>query len=326
MPRPVTLIAALLTALTAFAAAGCAADGKSTSARRTVEVPKFDVDKPGLLDPAFAPDRLRGVDVCATLQAVDLGRFGTPAPALTPDGFGTCSNFMKDRNGKPFNVTLYFDEGVSDPGANRIGGLPGTLYDNGSGSCFASAAYTGADTKNLDEPRGLEIQLASEQADACSPAVQILADAVDVVRTKPPVSPRASGGLGGFDPCEILDQAAIRDAAMGASADSAGGEGLYACKWMADNSVAVTVSFEVGALESSPLPPADLAGVPGIVVPTSADPPTCAVEWEHRKNANAKGESEIVQIQIMNMGRIPMDPCANATKLAQQARAKLPTA
>ncbi|WP_165968551.1 DUF3558 family protein, partial [Saccharopolyspora elongata] len=131
---------------------------------------------------------------------------------------------------------------------------------------------------------------------------------------------------GGFDPCEILDQAAIRDAAMAGSADSAGGEGLYACKWMADNSVAVTVSFEVGALGSGSVPPVDLAGVPGIVAQVSADPPTCAVGWEHRKNANANGESEIVQIEIMNMGRVPMDPCANATKLAQQARAKLPTA
>ncbi len=326
VPRPVTSIAALLTALTTLAAAGCAADGKSTSARRAVEVSKFELNKPGLLDQAFAPDRLRGVDVCATLQAIDLGRFGAPAPEFTPDGLGTCANYMKDRNGKSFNVTLYFDEKVSDVGAHRIGGLPAAIYENGSGSCFTSVAYAGADAEQFADPRGLEIQLSSEQADVCSPAVQILTDVVDVVRTKPPVSPRSSGGLAGFDPCEILDPAAIRDAAMGSPANSAGGEGLYSCEWSADNSVMVTINFGVGALDGSPLAPVDLAGVPGLVVPGSSDPPTCAVEWEHRKNANAAGESEFVQIEITNMGRIPMNPCANATNLAKQARAKLPTA
>ncbi|MBB5155328.1 hypothetical protein [Saccharopolyspora phatthalungensis] len=324
MPRPVTLIAVLLAVFTAVS--GCASAGaKSVSSRRTVEVPKFETNKPGLLDPAFAPDRLRGVDVCATLQAVDLSKYGTPAPQFTPNGLGTCANYMKDRYGKDFDVTLYFDAETGQPSTHRIGGLPAEITDNGSDTCFTRAAYTGAETRLLAAPRGLEIQLRSDQADVCSPAVQILADVVEIIRTKPPVSPRVSGGLAGFDPCGILDQAAVRDASMGATPDSTGGEGLYKCEWFAGNGVSVELSFEVGDPQSTALPPLDLGGVRAVVVPTN-DPPTCEIEWEHRKKANAAGESEYVHVEVMNMNNIPMDTCANATNLARQVRAKLPTA
>ncbi|MCI2422096.1 DUF3558 domain-containing protein [Saccharopolyspora sp. K220] len=325
MFRPVTLIAALLSVLAVAGCTSAAGMAKTTSARRTVEVPQYELNKPELLDQAFAPDRLRGVDVCATLQTADLAKYGAPAPEFTPDGLGTCANYMKDHNGKDFDVTLYFDSEMGDPSTHRIGGLPAEISDNGSDTCFARAAYTGAEPRLIAAPRGLEVQVRGEQADMCSPAVQILADVVDIVRTRPPISPRVSGSLAGFDPCGILDPAAVRDAMMGATPDSTGGEGLYGCEWFGDNSVAVEVSFNVGSLQSSDQAPLDLSGVMAVVVPTN-DPPTCEIEWEHRKNANAAGDSEFVHVEVMNMDGIPMDPCANASNLARQVRAKLPTA
>jgi uncharacterized protein DUF3558 len=145
------------------------------------------------------------------------------------------------------------------------------------------------------------------------------------VRTRPPISPRVSGSLAGFDPCGIVDPAVVRDAMLGAAPDSAGGEGLYGCEWFGDNGVAVNVRFDVGSLQESAQPPLDLSGVPAVVLPTN-DPPACEIEWEHRKNANTAGDSEYVHVEVTNLDDIPMDPCANATNLARQVRAKLPTA
>jgi hypothetical protein len=322
--RPVTLIAALLAVLAVAGCASAAGMDKTTSSRRTVEVPQFELDKPALLDQAFAPDRLRGVDVCATLQAVDLTRFGKPAPEVTPGGLGTCSNYMKDHENKDFGVTLYFDAELSDPGKHRIGGLPAEISDNGSGTCFAGAAYFGGEGLLVAEPRGIQIQLSGKNTDICSPAVQVLSDVLDIVRTKPPISPRVSGSLAGFDPCAILDPAAVRDASAGAAPDSTGGEGLYGCEWFADNGVSVEVTFEVGQPQTSAVPPVDLAGVAAAVIPTDS-PPTCEVEWEHRKNVSPGRDSEYVHVEVMNGNSVPMDVCASATNLARQVRGKLPT-
>jgi hypothetical protein len=322
--RPVTLIAALLAVLAVAGCASAAGMDKTTSSRRTVEVPQFELDKPVLLDQAFAPDRLRAVDVCATLEAVNLTRFGTPAP-VTPGGLGTCSNYMRDRNNKSFSVTLYFDEEMNDPSQHRIGGLPAEISDNGSGTCFAGAAYFGGEGLFVANPRGIEIQLSGENTDVCSPAVQVLSDVIDILRTKPPISSRTLGSLAGFDPCGLLDPVAVRDASAGVVPDSTGGEGLYGCEWVASNGVSVEVSFKVGHPQTSTVPPMDLAGVPAAVIPKNS-PPTCAVEWEHRKNVSPSGDSEYLHVEVMNSNNVPMDVCANATNLARQVRAKLPTA
>ncbi|KAA5832733.1 hypothetical protein ABT337_12780 [Saccharopolyspora hirsuta] len=329
MFRPVPLIAALLSAL---AAAGCAASPgiePTVSERRTVDLPDVPVDQPGaLLDPAFAPERLRGVDVCGTLRATGLEQYGRPNPEFSPSGLGTCSNYMKDHDGEDFNATLYFDYGVQDPSRHRIGGLPAQISES-SGTCFASAAHTGADLKAFGVARGLAIQLSGSQTDICSPAVQMLTDAIDVVRTAPPVNARTSGGLAGFDPCQIADPAVLRDALAGGAPDDEGGRGLYECSWVAENGVAAKVKFELGQMERTdvppgtpPPPPIDLGGAP-TTVQVRTDPPACAVEWQHRRTATG---TEFVHVEISNLRRIPMDPCVSAANLARQVRAKLPAA
>ncbi|MER5391097.1 hypothetical protein [Saccharopolyspora sp. NPDC002686] len=328
MFRPVHLIVALLSAL---AVAGCAAPGvePTVSERRTVEVPELRADKPGeMLDPAFAPERLRGIDVCETLRAAGLEKYGTPAPEFSPDGFGTCSNYMKDHNGKDFGATLYFDYAVQEPSKHQIAGLPAEMSENGTGTCFVSAAYAGADLKMFETARGVGIQLSSEQGDACSPAVQLLTDVIDVVRNKPQVNARTSGGLAGFDPCEITDPEVLRRAMAGANPDSSGGRGLYECKWFGENGVVAVVSFQLGSMQETsvppgapPPPPLDL-GAP-TAVEVYLDPPSCAIEWEHRK---AAADSEFVHVEISNSESVPLDPCTSAGDLARQVRSKLPRA
>ncbi|MGW1677778.1 hypothetical protein [Saccharopolyspora sp. NPDC002376] len=328
MFRPVPLIVTLLSAL---AVAGCAAPGvePTVSERRTVEVPDLRVDKPGeMLDPAFAPERLRGIDVCETLRAAGLEKYGTPAPEFTTNGFGTCSNYMKDHNGRNFGATLYFDYAVQEPSKHQIGGLPAEMSDNGTGTCFVSAAYAGADLKLFETARGVGIQLSSEQNDPCSSAVQMLTDVIDVVRTKPPVNARTSGGLAGFDPCEVADPEVLRRAMAGATPDNSGSRGLYDCKWFGDNSVVAQVNFGLGSMRENnvppgtpPPPPLDL-GAP-TAVEVRVDPPACVIEWEHRK---AAAGSEFVQVEISNPDKVALDPCVSAGDLARQVRSKLPGA
>lgn len=324
-----SLIAVLLSAL---AVAGCAsAPGiePTVSARRTVELPDVPVDEPdALLDPAFAPERLRGVDVCGTLRAAGLERYGRPDPAFLPNGLDSCSNFMHDHEGRDFSVTLYFDFEVQDPSRHRIGGLPAQITEN-SGTCFVSAAHTGGDLERFGSARGVAVQLAAEHEDVCSPAVQLLTDVIEVVRTGPPVNARASGGLAGFAPCEVADPVVLRDAVAGGTPDASGGRGLYECRWFAENGVAATVRFELGTMQRSDVPPgvpppplADLGGAPS-TVQVRTDPPACSVEWEHRRTPSG---TEFVHVEISNAQRVPMDPCGSAVKLAQQVRSKLPAA
>ncbi|GGI72597.1 hypothetical protein GCM10011581_06950 [Saccharopolyspora subtropica] len=323
MFRPVTLLAALLSVL---AVAGCSAAAgmeKTTSPRRTVEMPKYNLNKPELMDAAFAPSKLRALDVCATLAAADLAQYGTPAPENLPDGLGTCANYMKGHNGKDLNITLYFDAEVHDGSKHNIGGLPSEISDNGD-TCFVRSAYFGGEPRLIAPARGLAVQLSGEQVDLCSIGVQIMADVIDVVRTRPPVSRRVSGSLTGFDPCGIVDASALRDAVAGGNADSTGGQRLFECEWYGDNGVILEVGFLVGKPEKGSIPPVDLGGVLGEVLP-SPDPPACQVEWEHRAKVNDRGDSEYVHVEVLNSEHLPMDPCVHASNLARAVRGKLPT-
>ena len=188
MPRHVTLIAALLAVL---AVAGCSTSGRTDSQRRTVPVRHYDLDHPVLLDPALDPAKLRAVDPCATLRAVGLDRYGEPAGDTT-GALGSCSNFMKDRGGKDFNLTLYLEGDLSDGSGHLVGGLPTDIAPN-AGGCFVRSAYRGGDGPPFGMPKGLVVQLSAETADPCSPAVQIMSDVIRVLRSDPPIGGRASG-------------------------------------------------------------------------------------------------------------------------------------
>ncbi|WP_263249163.1 DUF3558 domain-containing protein [Saccharopolyspora rosea] len=319
MPRHVTLIAALLAVL---AVAGCSTSGRTDSQRRTVPVRHYDLDHPVLFDPAFDPATLRAVDPCATLRAAGLDRYGKPARDTT-GALGACSNFMKDRNGKDFNLTLSFEGDLSDGSKHLVGGLPTDIAPS-EGGCFVRSAYRGGAGPPFGTPKGMVVQLSTETADPCSPAVEIMSDVVRVLRSNPPIGGRASGSLGAFDPCAMIDPAAARDAAAGASSRGEP-DGIYACDWQPDNGVELHVEFTTGAPEPGSLPPADIGGAQASVTP-SADMPSCRVEWEHRRNANSVGDSELVRVSVTNSNKLPLDPCANAVNLARTVRPKLPTA
>lgn len=313
-----TLTATLLALL---AVAGCATGmGRATSQRETVPVAGFNVDADAVFDDAFALNRLRTVDPCAALRSAGLEQWGEPA-SDSPGDLGSCSNFMKDHNGEQFNASLYLDNDVYNANTHRIGGLPGEVLPEDE-TCFVRVAYQGSGAEVLGTKHGMQIQLLSDgAADPCSAAVQIMTRVVDTIRTDPPIGD-AAGSIASYDPCAMLNPVEARDALAGATAPAVA-RGLFRCSWSPENGVSATVRFESGRVETGRVPPIDLGGKPGSVLPGAA-PGTCRVQWENRGNINASGDDEFAEVSISNAGPIPMDPCANAIGAARAARAKLP--
>ncbi|WP_344678188.1 hypothetical protein [Saccharopolyspora taberi] len=277
---------------------------------------QYDLKSTAFFD-GFTPAKLRAADPCALLHATDLAKYGAPA-SDTPGELGSCSNFMKDHGGKPFNITLYLQSEAFDVSQHRIGGLPASISADGN-PCFVQVAYQGSQGL-LSEPQAMQLQLDTKAGDPCSPAVQIMTDVVEKLRANPPIANRSPAELAGIDPCTMLDPVAVRDALGGATADPTP-RGLHDCGWTAANDVNVDVKFSSMEPRAEGLPPADLGGVMASVIPSSG---FCTVEWEHRRRPGSINGIETVQLTVNNPNNVPMDPCANAVNAARGVKAKLP--
>ena len=317
--RFASLIAASLVVLSV---AGCAAGmDRSQSQRQTTPLAKHDLESTEFFD-GFTPAKLRAVDPCALLRSSGIEEYGVPA-SDTPGEIGSCSNFMKDHNGKSFNVSLYMRSDAFEVSEHRIGGLPASISADGN-PCFVQVAYQGSKGM-LSSPQAMQLQLDSaEAADPCSPAVQIMTRVVEQLRANPPIANRSPAELAGIDPCAMLDPVAARDALGGTTADPEP-RGLHECGWAAANGVSVDLQFSTGEPQPSALPPADLGGRLASVVPNSGLS-SCSAQWEHRRRPGTINGIELVQLTVYNQNKIPMDPCANAVNAARGVKAKLPPA
>jgi hypothetical protein len=280
--------------------------------------------EPKANDEAFTNDKLRVIDPCGLLTTDILSAVGTPAEN-SPSDLGSCGNYMKDKDGKELNVTVYVGEALTssvDADLN-IGGLPAIEQSSDSEACFVTAITS--TTPNI----GIKVQTGGDGKDLCEPGRAVLTSIVELIREDPPTYELDNGTLVDLDPCAVVNQADL-DAATGTRLD----DEPYNVHWCAFNSDAVSLNtwFRIGydpkGTTTDKTQPVDLGGgVTGYqeLVTNTADSTSCRLEWAHRLLPEGDDEAELVTMYFDQYEpKQGVDPCAPAQAIAKLYIAALP--
>jgi hypothetical protein len=310
--------------------AGCGGTvdtAKQTFPRSTVPAGNVGTDtsstgKPKANDPAFSNEKLRAIDPCGLLTKDILSAVGTPADDSSDD-FGSCSNYMKDKDGRDLSITVYVGETIS--GAERadqnIGGLPAmeSKLDDSS-ACFVSVITS--TNPNI----GVRVQIGGDGKDLCATGRTVLTSIVDLIRNDPPEREEKTGSIANSDPCTLLDTAALKTA-LGGVETTVSPYSLHWCNWIGE-SVSVGVWFRTGydPKDSTvdPGTPVDLGN--GVTVYQNAEDTvaSCRLQWRHRSTGQ-DGADEIVEVDFDNSSPPAGDNgCASAAAVAKLLVPALP--
>jgi hypothetical protein len=277
--------------------------------------------KPKANDPTFSNDELRKLDPCALLSRDLLAPLGTPADNRVQD-FGSCSNYMEDKDGKELSITIYVGDtlnGATDADQN-IGGLPAfeSELDDGS-ACFVNAVTS--TNPNL----GLRVQVGGEGDKLCDTGRTILTGVIAMIRDEPPEREERSGSVASVDPCGLLDADQIKTVVK--TDTNVSPYSLHWCNWDGDN-VHAGVWFRTGYDPKDdnvdPGSPVDLgSGITGYQSATEGAA-SCRIEWRHRSTGE-DGADEIIEVDFDNSKPPAGDNgCATAAALAKLLIPALP--
>jgi hypothetical protein len=288
---------------TVLAACGQQVDtAKETFERSTVPAGQLGTEtaatggKPKTNDPVFANDELRKLDPCGLLTDDILAAVGTPAESRVQD-FGSCSNYMKDKDGKDLSITIYIGETINGAeGADKnIGGLPATESElDDHSACFVSVITS------TNPNFGIRVQVGGDgEEQLCQVGNTVLTSIVDLIRTDPPVRQDKRGTIAGADPCTLVDAAAM-NTALGEET-TASPYSLHWCNWVGDK-VNAGIWFRTGydPKDSSvdPGTPVDLgSGVTGYQSSTVEGSASCRLQWRHRSTGD-DGADEIIEVDV----------------------------
>lgn len=294
----------LLVVVAAVVLAGCGKTvdtAKQTYTRTTVpagqggDATGTSTGKAKTNDPAFSNDKLRKLDPCALLSKDILASVGKPADNRMQD-FGTCANYMEDKDGKELSLTLYVGETISGAeGADgNIGGLPAFESElDDSSACFVSAITS------TNPNFGIRVQVGGKGKDLCKVGTTILTSVVDMIRTDPPVRAEKRGSVAGSDPCTLLDEAGLKTA-LGVKT-SVSPYSLHWCNWIGDGLSAglwFRTGYDPKDSTVDPGAPVDLgSGVTAYQTVTTSGSASCRLAWRHR-STGADGADEIVEVNV----------------------------
>jgi hypothetical protein len=319
-----------VTAVVAVVLAGCgeAVDtAKQTFPRSTVPAAQLGTEtgatgKPKTNDPAFANDELRRLDPCALLSEDILAALGTPAQNRLQD-FGSCSNYMEDKDGRDLSITLYVGETISNAteADDNIGGLPATESELDDGSaCFVSAVTS------TNPNFGIRVQAGGDGEELCATGRTVLAGVVTMIREDPPRREEKTGSIASTDPCGLLKADALKTV-LGQDTDVSP-YSLHWCNWLGED-VNAGVWFRTGydPKDSTvdPGTPVDLGGgVTAYQSATVSGAASCRLEWRHR-STGADGADEIIEVDVDKLKPAAGDNgCATAAQVAKLLIPALP--
>lgn len=320
-----------MTAVAAVVLAGCGETvdtAKQTFPRRTVPAGQDgsgtgtkSTGTPKTNDPAFSNDKLRGLDPCGLLSDDILSALGTPADH-SPEDFGNCSNYMKDKDGKDLSVTIYVGETINnaEDASENIGGLPAVSNElDDSSACFVSVVTS------TNPNVGIKVQIGGDGDDLCGVGRTVLTGVVDMIREDPPQREERTGSIAAVDPCALLEPAALKPAIGGVDTEVSPYT-LHWCNWVGD-AVTAGLWFRTGYDPKDdtvdPGQPVDLgSGITGYA--QSDGDGSCRVEWRHRSTGQ-DGDDEIVEVSFSHSSPPAGDNgCATVAEIAKLLIPKLP--
>ncbi|MFB9432763.1 hypothetical protein [Streptoalloteichus tenebrarius] len=271
----------------------------------------------GPVEPAFALDKLRAIDPCKLLDKEFLSQLGTPnEPTL--GGYSKCSNYMKDKAGKKLSVSMTIGESLLGVKTNaEVAGLHAHVDGESIGkTCFVKAVTQGGKM-----PMGLTFQIGVDEGDACAPGRRIVEYVVERVRKQPPQRAAEPGTLATIEPCSLLDQAGRAEALGGETTERR--NGLNECTWSASGMEVSVNLLLTSAGFGDTGDPVDVNGVKAKQRKKDTSVyPSCQIFWEHRKTAGNRAET--VRVEMQNIKKANVDPCAKAIGAAKAMLPKLP--
>ena len=324
------VLTALAAAVALIVLAGCGGPvdtAKETYTRTTVPAGAgigggTNTGKPKTNDAAFTNEKLRELDPCGLLTEDLLASVGTPADNSLQD-YGSCSNYMEDKDGKELSITLYVGETVSnaEDADKNIGGLPAleNPLDDGS-ACFTTVVTS------TNPNFGIKVQVGGEgEEELCVIGTTVMTSVVDLIRTDPPVLDIKRGSLIDADPCTLLEQDTV-DTTLGIESEIVPYT-LHWCNWSGD-SVNLGIWFRTGydpKDSSTAGTPVDLgSGITGYQEATVGTGVTCRLEWRHRSTGE-DGADEIVAINLDKSETVAGEKdCAATVAVAQHLIPTLP--
>jgi hypothetical protein len=279
--------------------------------------------KPKANDPVFSNDELRKLDPCALLSDDLLSALGTPDDNRVQD-FGSCSNYMEDKDGKDLSVTVYLGETLNnaEEADQNIGGLPAFESElDDKTACFVNAVTS--TNPNI----GLRVQIGGEKdQDLCAIGRTVLESVVTTIREDPPERDGAKGSIAALDPCSLLTSDQLK-VPLGVDT-TAQPYSLHWCNWQSDN-INAGVWFRTGYDPKGdtvdPGTPVDLGnGVTVYQTATVDTTATCRLEWRHR-STGVDGADEIIEVDVDNYKPAAGDNgCAAAVEVAKLLVPALP--
>ena len=276
-------------------------------------------------DAAFAVDKLRLVDPCALLDHSTLNGLGSPADD-SPSNFDSCSNYMKDKQGKDLSVTVHVGESLTSEVSKAdktIGGLPAAeqkLDDNSA--CFVTLVT------QADPGLGITVQIGYQADDPCAPGRTVAEAITNRMRSNPPLRQVDKRSLITVDPCAVVDKAAVTAAVGDATAFPFG---LHNCSWNS-NSTEIAVDMRLGydpkdnKLDDNQKSVDLGGGITGYQVASNATYPSCRLAWKHPVPVPGSDMSEILEIRFDDVGKVNVDPCQRSQDFAKALLPKLPAA
>lgn len=325
----------LLTALCAFAAAGCSSGSDASLAkvhfqRTTIPASQGGSDNSGNStsggqsvtdphDPAFAADKLRLVDPCGLLDTNTLSGLGTPGDNV-PSGIDECDNDMKDSSGADLQVMVTIGEALDvQRVSGQLAGMP-VAEDKASSEC------TDKIVTQTNPTIGIAVE-ASIKGDSCTPARKLAQAVIERIRSNPPQRANTNGSLAVIDPCGTVDDPTAATAIGGQPQKSY--QSLFKCDWQGTTSYDLTVTFSVGEDPKDDTTlgtpqPVDLGnGVSAYQLLTTDVYPSCEIKWITRQTGS-DGSGEFVDVEFDNVEKQQVDVCSKALAVAKVVATKVP--
>lgn len=328
--RPVVAVSAALCALVVLAGCGTSVDlaKKPPFPRSTVQPNAGDSSTPRTTAPseqpadsAFATDKLRLLDPCKLLDRTLLDELGTP-DVDAPYDFTSCSNYMKDKQGKPFSITIRVGASLISSQTEKANRQIGGLY-----SFEEPIEGTGCDVSLItqDNPAlGIVVDVGYQAGDPCPPARRLAESVVRLAKQKSSTRTVDRSSLITVDPCTLPEQAVVVEAA--GSEPRLSPFGMYDCSW-----TSLTAGIDL-RFRSDYVPRdnqfdeeqvvIDLDGITAYQVDRTSKYQNCSVKWVHRKTGDTQGE--LVEVKSNGPKESEFDRCAGAQAFAKALLPKLP--
>jgi hypothetical protein len=265
-------------------------------------------------------EKLRTLDPCALLTKDILATVGEPVDNHRND-FGECANYMTDSAGKSLSITLTIGQTVPNPrdADQNIGGLPALENELDSGdACFVTVVTS------TEPDVGITIQAGGDSKDLCEAGHTVMAAVVDRVHSDPPTYSTPRGTLVELDPCEVVDDAALRTV-LGDGVGDGEPYNLHWCNWhgsAANLGVWLRVGYDPTKTDVGK-PVALGGGTTGYKRASTAA--SCEVQWAHRPFDG--DDTEIAHVFYDKLKPVKgEDPCVPALKFAKSLNSTLPRA